>query len=129
MANHLYQSLWLTHEKQGARARAYVTLFSSGGAPALLWLCVSSLRKLCKKIASPKDPFVEPDQYVLTFRHSILVCRGHTLSTAGDGCCYPTGWCICHTYPCLYLTRVVYVWVTSHHLREPWLYDLKGCNL
>lgn len=79
MANHLYQSLWLTHEKQGARARAYVTLFSSGGAPALLWLCVSSLRKLCKKIASPKDPFVETDQYVLTFRHSILVCRGsHT---------------------------------------------------
>jgi hypothetical protein len=58
MANHLYQSLWLTHEKQGARARAYVTLFS------LLWRCTSFTVAVCfqsqetvQKNCQPKRPF------------------------------------------------------------------------
>jgi hypothetical protein len=139
MANHLYQSSWSTHQKhKGARARSYYVTLFSGGAQLLYCGCGCSqpVSGNCAQHWQAKDDaffVVETDQYVLTFLHSILVCRGggHTLSTStagDDAIMYPT---VCgymsHLTLSLLLTRV---WVNFTPL-EPWLYyDLKkGCHL
>jgi hypothetical protein len=60
-------------------------LFSGGAQLYYCGCCVpSQSQETVHKIGwQAKDAFVETDQYVLTFLHSILVCRGgHTLSSA-----------------------------------------------
>ncbi len=71
VANHLDQSLWLTHYKQGASARSYLLHF--------FWqvhtfiMPFTNLKKLCKN-AVPK-PFCWAKPHVLTFFYLVLMCK------------------------------------------------------
>jgi hypothetical protein len=94
IANHLDQSSWSTDQKQqGAKEPDHIMLHSSLWRVHSFTVTVTSLRKLCTNLLAKakEDPFVvETDQCVLTFLHSILVCKGMMLLP---------NWWICHTYP------------------------------